>query len=125
ILPRFCFSRWKLHTSSRARPVRKTAWRGSIRHRHGGGQSQMRRQQMVQMSVGISRNGEAEFHVTNAKGPCRVKAIAVSRADQGPIWWIVSTEYSETWVAGHVTELVGKAADEGRATIQELASRIG
>jgi hypothetical protein len=63
-----------------------------------------------------------EFLINEGSSPPRIRSVAVQQDDcRGPIWWIVSAEYSETWSTGVTAELLGNAADKARAHLKGLS----
>ena len=76
---------------------------------------------MVQVTLHAATDGVVVIDLTGDSSE-RIKSIAVQKGDDaGPIWWIVSCEYSETWSAVESVELLGDAAEKGRALIESLS----
>ena len=75
----------------------------------------------------IIRGELTQFELTNPDGSAlNAKSVGVTCVNgDGPIWWIVSDEYSETWDAVSVNELIGKAAEEARAQLDQLETKSG
>lgn len=74
------------------------------------------------MTLEIVRTGDIEFEFVGAHGvPTKGKSVGVSILEGGgPIWWIVSDEYSETWAAADGRELRGFEADTELVRWQQL-----
>lgn len=71
----------------------------------------------------IVRRGDKRFEFigVGGNGSIRADSVGVLRVDgNAPIWWIVAKQYSEVWTPEGGEEILGTAADQGRAVIESL-----
>jgi hypothetical protein len=75
----------------------------------------------------IVRHGDAQFDFisVDCEG-LRADSIGVVRVSGGgPIWWIVSDEYTEMWVAEGGEEPIGASAELGREMVGAFRAVAG
>lgn len=75
----------------------------------------------------IVRHGDAQFDFISVNNTAiRAGSIGVVRVNGGgPIWWIVSDEYTETWIPEGGEELFGASAELGREMAEAFCGAPG
>jgi len=75
----------------------------------------------------IVRHGDAQFDFIGVdSNAIRADSIGVVRVSGGaPIWWIVSDEYTETWIPEGGEELVGASAELGCEMVRVFRAAAG